>query len=144
MTTGSCRAHRTDGEIKTLTELQRFLACLAYEPVDRVPFWHWGAWPETQERWKLEGYDERSSCPITLADRRHWSNHWFFPCPPFERLVVEEPAENVVYVNEEGILMREMKNNPHSSMPQFIRFPVETREDFRRFWKERMLPDLSA
>jgi uroporphyrinogen decarboxylase len=28
-------------------------------------------------------------------------------------------------------------------MPQFIRFPVETREDFRCFWKERMQPDLA-
>ena len=50
----------------------------------------------------------------------------------------------VVYVNHEGILMKEMKNNPCSSMPQFLRFPVETREEFRRFWKERMQPDLAA
>jgi uroporphyrinogen decarboxylase len=29
-------------------------------------------------------------------------------------------------------------------MPAFIRFPVETREDFRKFWAERMKPDLGA
>lgn len=29
-------------------------------------------------------------------------------------------------------------------MPHFIRFPVETREHFRKFWKERMQPDLGA
>jgi uroporphyrinogen decarboxylase len=40
--------------------------------------------------------------------------------------------------------MRERKDNPHSSMPQFVRFPVETRDDFRRFWEERMRPDLAA
>jgi hypothetical protein len=28
-------------------------------------------------------------------------------------------------------------------MPQFVRFPVQTREDFRKFWKERMRPDLN-
>jgi uroporphyrinogen decarboxylase len=39
--------------------------------------------------------------------------------------------------------MKEMKNNPYSSMPQFLKFPVETREEFRRFWKERMQPDLA-
>ncbi|HPP66312.1 MAG TPA: uroporphyrinogen decarboxylase family protein, partial [bacterium] len=36
----------------------------------------------------------------------------------------------------------EKKDNPYSSMPQFVRFPVETRKDFRDFWKERMVPDL--
>ena len=28
-------------------------------------------------------------------------------------------------------------------MPQFIRYPVETREDFRKYWRERMQPDLN-
>jgi len=36
------------------------------------------------------------------------------------------------------------KDNPFSSMPQFVRFPVATRADFRRFWRERMQPDLAA
>jgi uroporphyrinogen decarboxylase len=40
--------------------------------------------------------------------------------------------------------MRERKDHRYSSMPQFVRFPVETRRDFRRFWAERMRPDLSA
>ena len=30
-----------------------------------------------------------------------------------------------------------------SSMPQFLKFPVETRQEFRQFWKERMQPDLT-
>ena len=29
-------------------------------------------------------------------------------------------------------------------MPQFVRFPVETRDDFRKFWAARMQPDLAA
>ena len=29
-------------------------------------------------------------------------------------------------------------------MPQFVRFPVETREQFRKFWRERMQPDLAS
>jgi len=28
-------------------------------------------------------------------------------------------------------------------MPQFVKFPVENRQEFRAFWKERMTPDLS-
>ncbi|HUT37189.1 MAG TPA: uroporphyrinogen decarboxylase family protein [Planctomycetota bacterium] len=126
-----------------MTELERFRACMEYQPVDRAPFWDWGAWPETIERWKAEGLDPNRH-PAAVCDQRQWVGHWFFPNPPFERKVVSEDARHVVYVNHEGILMMERRDQPHSSMPQFLKFPVETREDFRRFWAERMQPDPAA
>ena len=119
---------------------ERFLATMRYQPVDRAPYWEFGAWPETKSRWQKEGYDPDD--PPFVEDRRAREN-WFMPNPPFERKVIEETAETILYINHERILMRERKDNPKSSMPQFVRFPVETREDFRRFWKERMQPDLS-
>jgi uroporphyrinogen decarboxylase len=134
--------HRPAQELP-MTPRERFLACLRYQPVDRVPFWSWGGWPETLQRWKTEGYDPARFNPDSLADGRTGSGHWWFPNPPFARKVVEETAEHVVYVNHEGILMRERKDQPWSSMPQFLKFPVETRAEFRQFWKERMQPDLS-
>jgi len=80
------------------------------------------------------------------SDRDHWEwiGHWFFPDPPFERKVISEDDRTITYINHEGILMRERKDNPMSSMPQFIRFPVETREDFQKFMRERMQPDLAS
>jgi uroporphyrinogen decarboxylase len=126
-----------------VNELERFHACLNYEPADAVPYWTWGGWPETIERWKTEGYDPQTMDLRLGADRVHWIGHWFFPNPPFAHEVIEEDDTHILYINHEGILMREMKNNPHSSMPQFVRFPVETRADFRHFWRERMRPDLS-
>jgi len=126
-----------------VTHLERFRACMEYEPVDRAPFWDWGAWPETVERWQREGYDPEQFNPAAAADRRLSFGGWFFPNPPFERKVVEEDPDHVVYVNHEGILMKEFKQHHDSSMPQFLKFPVETRQDFRRFWSERMQPDLS-
>ena len=128
--------------MEKMTELQRFHACMTYQPVDRIPFWDWGAWPETIERWKAEGYEPRVFEPASLADQRNAVSHLFFPQPAFERQVLAEDEQHIVYVNHEGILMKEMKGNPMSSMPQFLRFPVETRQDFRQFWSERMQPDL--
>jgi hypothetical protein len=113
--------------MKPMTPLQRFHACMQYQPVDQVPWWNWGAWPE----------------PGDLADPRHWLGSWFFPHPPFENTVLEETDRYTVYVNHEGILMKEMKDQPMSSMPQFLKFPVENRGEFRKFWAERMQPDLS-
>lgn len=40
-----------------MSSRDRFLATMRYEPVDRAPYRSWGAWPETIERWKTEGYD---------------------------------------------------------------------------------------
>ena len=125
-----------------LTDVQRFHACMAYQPVDHTPFWDWGAWPETIERWLREGYQPEIKDPARLADGRNFIGHWFFPYPPFEPRVVSEDDRTIVYVNHEGILMKERKDNPMSSMPQFLKFPVDTRQEFRQFWQERMQPDL--
>ena len=125
-----------------MTESARFHACMAYRPVDHTPFWDWGAWPETIERWRSEGCDPEGQVPAAMADGRQVFSGWFFPHPPFEHAIVDEDAEHVTYVNHEGILMKEMKNNPYSSMPQFLKFPVTSREEFRAFWAARMRPDL--
>jgi len=127
-----------------MTDRERFRNVMNYQPVDRCVYgWGLGAWPETIERWTAEGYDPEHP-PQFGAGRWVWSGGWFFPNPPFERKVLEEDERTVLYVNHEGILMRERKDHPYSSMPQFVRFPVETREDFRRFYRERMQPDLGA
>ncbi len=115
---------------------------MEYQPVDRAPFWIWDPWPETAERWRAEGFDISQGEGNFGDDRRWWIGHWFFPNPPFEHQIIDEDADTILYINHEGILMRELKNNPMSSMPQFVKFPVETREEFRRFWRERMQPDL--
>lgn len=130
--------------MQKMTALSRFHACMEYRPVDQTPFWDWGGWPETIERWRGEGYDPEQHNPAAVADGRQVFGGWFFPEPPFEHRIAEEDADHVVYVNREGILMKEMKNNPASSMPQFLKFPVENRQEFRQFWAARMRPDLST
>jgi uroporphyrinogen decarboxylase len=128
-----------------MTDLERFHATMNYGPRDRAPFheFMWPTWPETADRWAKEaGYDPEK----TTFGCDHWvvESEWFFPTPPFARTIVEEDERTVTFVDPQGILMREFKENPLSSMPAFIRFPVETREDFRKFWAERMKPDLGA
>ncbi|HEY3415750.1 MAG TPA: uroporphyrinogen decarboxylase family protein [Armatimonadota bacterium] len=127
-----------------MTHRERLLNVLNYRPVDRGIYGIWiGAWPETIERWRGEGYDPAQE-PLYDKDRWLWHGGWFFPNPPFTRTVIEEDEKTVLYINHEGILLRERKDNPYSSMPQFIRFPAETREEFRRFARERLQPDLAA
>ncbi len=126
-----------------MTPRDRFLKTLAYEPVDRGVYGMWvGWWPETTARWRGEGFDPVQGHGFTV-DPYQWQGGWFFPRPAFERKVLAEDAVTITYVNHEGIVIRERKDNPQSSMPQFVRFPVETRKDFRSFWKARMQPELT-
>ena len=92
-----------------MTELERFHACMAYRAVDRTPFWDWGAWPETIERWKSEGYDPEKDRLAEGADRRLWFGTWFRPNPPFVHEIREETDDHVVYVNHEGILLDDLE-----------------------------------
>ncbi len=125
-----------------MNDRERFWNLLEYKEVDRCVYGvGMGMWPETIERWQREGYDPLQPLPFP-TDHWEWIGHWFFPHPPFERQVISEDEETIVYINHEGILMREFKKNPMSSMPQFLRFPVERREDFQRFFLERMRPNL--
>jgi len=127
-----------------MTDRERFLNVMNYKPVDRCVYGAGiGTWPETIERWKTEGYDPDNP-PRFNVDHWEWQGGWFFPNPPFEKKILSENAETVLFINHEGITMRERKDNPMSSMPQFVKFPIETREEFRRFHKERMQPDLAA
>lgn len=127
-----------------MTSRERFLRVMNYQPVDRGMYVAgMGAWPETYERWKTEGYDPAKE-PYFVGDQWLSYGGWFFPNPPFERQVIEEDEQTVLYINHEGILMRERKDNPYSSMPQFVRFPVETREDLRKLRAERFQPDLAG
>ena len=34
---------------------ERFLATMAFEPLDRVPLWEWGHWEETLRAWRRQG-----------------------------------------------------------------------------------------
>jgi hypothetical protein len=127
-----------------MNDKQRFIECMNYGNPDRAPFYEfmWPTWPETVERWAQEGgYDPQQS--NFGCDRWVVEYSWFYPTPPFEREIIADDEKTVTYVDSQGIILKEFKANPLSSMPQFIRFPVETREDFRKFWKERMRPDLT-
>jgi uroporphyrinogen decarboxylase len=52
--------------------------------------------------------------------------------------VIEEDERTKLYINHEGILMREFKEHADTSMPQFVKFPVENLEDFEKFAAERL------
>ena len=128
------------------TSRERFLQTLRFEPAD-PPWARWGAfvWPETDVVWRTQGYSgpelgwhgegltERFGLDTLLR-----VDPWYGPVPDFEYQVIEEDERTRLYINHEGILMREFKERTDTSMPQFIRFPVENPEDFEKLASKRL------
>jgi len=122
-----------------MTLMERYLATFSFKPVD-VPFVRSiGGWAETAERWRNEGWDGGSLDEKFGTDPIWHTGVYYGPVPPFEYQVLEETETTRVYINHEGIVMREFKDySGNSSMPQFIRFPVENDADFETFCAERL------
>jgi hypothetical protein len=129
-----------------MTSRERFLNTLDFKPVD-VP-WVRGytfLWQETDAVWRMQGYEgpKLGSHGEGLPERFGLDellrvDPWYGPVPEFELKVIEEDERTRLYVNHEGILMRELKTHTDASMPQFVKFPVETREEFEVFARERL------
>jgi hypothetical protein len=129
-----------------MTSRERFLKTLSFEPVD-VPWTRAYAfvWPETEVAWRTQGYEgpelgwHGEGLPQRFGlDELLRVDPWYGPVPEFEMKVIEENEETRLYVNHEGILMREFKTHTDTSMPQFVKFPVENRAEFESFAAERL------
>ena len=122
-----------------MNERERFLAAFNYGGVDHLPDCEFGAWKETFPAWHEQGLpawvddnmnfdvyfglETRRTLPVDLGMN-----------PAFEREVLSEDEETVTRRNDSGVVLREFKKT--SSIPQFISYPVRTREDWERM-KER-------
>jgi len=129
-----------------MTSRERFLKTLQFRKVD-VPWVRAFAfiWPETCAVWRTQGYDgpelgwHGEGLPERFGlDKLLRVDPWYGPVPEFEYRVLEEDGKTKLYVNHEGIVMREFKEHSDTSMPQFVRFPVEKPEEFEEFAAERL------
>ncbi|MHC4788720.1 MAG: uroporphyrinogen decarboxylase family protein [Planctomycetota bacterium] len=105
---------------------ERMIAYVNGQPTDRIPFVNqWGPWDETHRRWKQQG----------MKDDREWYTKFNFDsggtdvgvnfglCPSFERKVIKEEEETLVFRDEEGVLQRARKDG--TSMSEWLDYPVK-------------------
>ena len=128
------------------TSRDRFLRTCDFRPVDRPWFRAYAfVWPETELEWRTQGYEgpelgwHGEGLPQRFGlDELLRVDPWYGPVPEFEYQLLEEDDRTRLYVNHEGIVMREFKEHADTSMPQFVKFPVETPEEFEKFASERL------
>ncbi|MDP6110439.1 MAG: uroporphyrinogen decarboxylase family protein [Planctomycetota bacterium] len=120
---------------------ERFLRTLRFEPVDRIPYHELGLWGQTVDLYLEAGMsveatkqnffygndffrlDKRDFIPIDVMLR-----------PAFDHETIEEDDRTLIFRDAQGIVHKALKTGTvrgtRPSMDQYLRFPVETAEDF--------------
>jgi len=129
-----------------MTDRERVLRTLRYQDVDRRPLHLVGPWGDTLERWYGEGLPRDVDLntylgvtPIRTVNIGPIAGVF----PPFEQRTVHEDDTFRVAIDGYGRTVRNFKN--HTSMPEWIDFPVKTGDDLRRVMDEHFqVDDLDA
>ena len=117
----------------------RFQNIMRYRDCSEPIMWEFsGYWDTTIARWKKEGLEiecytkQDTAAVLGLDPFPEYAPYEEGYLPPFEEKTIEETGDHIIRQNKEGVLLEELKSEYGYSMPHFIKFPVETREDFRR------------
>ena len=130
-----------------LTRRERFCRLYDFERADRPPRWEAIAfWGETIEQWKAQGGLPGDADPMAhygFEPRYEISANLGFTGmtlsgPPVQTRIIEDDGHTRVCENDLGSVWRERLDG--TSMPQFIRFPVESHRDWLQKIKPRLDP----
>lgn len=127
----------------SMTDRERFLRQMHYQPVDRCFNMEFGYWKENFKTWSL--FTENHITNNGEADLffnfdpfvQVGGNVWLSPA--FEEKIIEDRGNKVVMQNSEGLLAEVMKNA--SSIPHYIKSAIETPEDWEKVKRERFRID---
>jgi hypothetical protein len=127
---------------------ERFMAQMRFERVDRpLRYETLGFWGKTTTRWHEEGLPADVSpaeyfemeVPSYLPVNCGFTSLGFVP--PFDRKELERTERSITYQDQHGVVFRQRAENAETSMPQWLKFPVEKRSDWDRIRDERLDPD---
>ena len=135
-------------ELSSLTHRERFCRLYDFQNVDRLVQWEAVAfWQQTVDEWKATGglpedvertgvmaYYDMEPRPTVSGGLGLTSMQ--LSGPPVEWHVVEEDEHSRVIEDDLGALRRTRTDG--TSMPQFLRFPVESDAD----WRDKIAPRL--
>jgi len=128
-----------------MKNLDRFIKVMTYGDFDHPPLLGEGPWADTVARWNREGLTPGMSWEQyfgvqTFGIAGHGFSETFFP--PFEEQVLEEGPDYRVFINRNGVKVRDF---PHSTtMPEWLEFPIRDRPSFEKVLAERFRDDFDA
>jgi len=137
-----------------MTDRERALAVLRYQPYDRLPVVHFGFWIETLEKWRLEGHlgatdleDYADGRPSERAVERklgfdfNWYDTWsprHSRAPLFEETVLEELPDGFHRVRDEnGAIV--IKKPGIRSIPSEVDHLFKGRKEWEELYRPKLL-----
>lgn len=149
---------------------EKVLSCLDFEKGSRSVKAEFAFWYETLDRWYKEGLPKDEGLPEYAVGHNIRSNfntnflnekmvdndvcrYFDFDfkshsilndfSPMYEKEIIEENDEYIIYKNDYGITQKRLKNEDggiRSSMPMYLDFPIRSRNDFLDY-RERVDTD---
>lgn len=131
---------------KVITYRDRFINTMEYKAVDRIPNYEVGVWGQTIDRWEKEGlniYDLHWDWFIGEEffdmDPREYIDVNYGMIPTFEPEIIEKTERYEIIRHPNGVitkaLIEGMAHGTRASMDQYLKFPVESIEDFKEIKK---------
>jgi len=118
---------------------------MKYQPCDHPPFYADGPWNTTLIEWEKQGLPKGVDLnahfglePLRMVYAGLDTGPW----PHFAQRVIEENDEVVIKIDAYGRTVRDYKK--HTTMPEWLEFPVKNAADLRKVIDERYNPDLAA
>ena len=124
-----------------MTPRQRLTATMTGGKTDRFFRYELGAWPSAIKRWKQEGMPPDASFEdhfcfdplLSLPFATGFTDSPVFP--PFEEKIIEKGPDWEIVRDKDGIIKKILSKDSDLSMPQFLEFPVKTRQDWNEMLK---------
>jgi uroporphyrinogen decarboxylase len=131
-----------------MTDRERFVATMHYQPRDRAPICDFGFWPETITEWHAQGlpahiefgYNDRYANEFFGMDL--WSGGPYVGCdlsPAFERKVIEDRGDHELVQQPDGVTV--LRKKYMGSIPMHQGHLLVDRESWKKHYKPRLDPD---
>ena len=126
-----------------MTDRERFLATMRYQPRDRAPICDFGFWTETVEVWKGVGlpehWTESTTSDFLGMDRfEGWLGIRDSLDPLFENSVLEDLGDQEIVQGGDGV--RVLRHKFMSSIPMHVGHLLTDRESWNNHYKPRLDP----
>lgn len=137
----------SNGSVCEMTNRERWARVLQCQTVDYIPDLEFGYWPETLDAWHAQGLPEYVTDNAKTNAYFGVSTWEYTPFkvgiePDFQYQVIEEDERHKIVIDIDGVTKQVMKDGS-STLPKYIKFPIESRGDWDEF-KKRLDPRSSG
>ncbi len=129
-----------------MTTRERFNGVLHWQKTDRIPDMDFGYWTETLEIWHQQGLPPEIDDNVKAekyfglegTDRIPTLGVNVVMFPEFEEKIIEDHGDRKIIQDRDGIICEVLKHS--STIPRYIKFPIESKADWEKFKQERLNP----